>query len=34
MDLHGQSGNTEKLLEHFIKGFLETDGNSVEMLHA
>jgi hypothetical protein len=26
----GASGNTEKLLEHFIKGFCETGGNSVE----
>lgn len=30
----GASGNTEKLLEHFTKGFLETVGNSVEILHS
>lgn len=30
----GVSGNTEKLLEHFTKGFLETEGNSVEILHS
>ncbi|MGI6430249.1 MAG: flavodoxin family protein [Syntrophomonadaceae bacterium] len=30
----GKSGNTQKLLEHFINGFLETDGNSVEVLHS
>lgn len=30
----GASGNTEKLLEHFIKGFLETDGNSVETFYS
>jgi len=30
----GRSGNTQKLLEHFIKGFLETEGNSVEVLHS
>ncbi|HOO72962.1 MAG TPA: NAD(P)H-dependent oxidoreductase [Spirochaetota bacterium] len=28
------TGNTEKLLGHFIKGFLEKDGNSVEVLHS
>jgi len=30
----GASGNSEKLLEHFIKGFLETEGNSVEVAHS
>ncbi len=30
----GTSGNTEKLLEHFIKGFLETDGNNIEIAHS
>jgi hypothetical protein len=30
----GKSSNTQKLLEHFIQGFLETDGNSVEVLHS
>lgn len=30
----GKSGNSAKLLEHFIKGFLKTDGNSVEILHS
>ncbi len=30
----GATGNTEKLLEHFTRGFLETDGNSIEMLHS
>jgi hypothetical protein len=29
----GASGNTEKLLEHFTKGFTETPGNSVEIYH-
>lgn len=26
----GAAGNTEKLLEHFIRGFMESDGNSVD----
>lgn len=30
----GASGNSEKLLEFFIKGFLETEGNSVETAHS
>ena len=30
----GASGNTEKLLEHFIKGFTETAGNSVDTFFA
>lgn len=30
----GATGNTEKLLEHFTKGFLETEGNSFEILHS
>lgn len=30
----GASGNTEKLLEHFTRGFLERDGNSIEVLHS
>lgn len=30
----GTSGNTEKLLDYFIKGFLEAEGNSVEVLHS
>jgi hypothetical protein len=30
----GKAGNTQKLLEHFIEGFLETEGNSVEVLHS
>ncbi len=30
----GASGNTEKLLEYFIKGFLETEGNSVETVNS
>jgi len=29
----GASGNTETLLEHFIKGFTERDGNSVERFY-
>ncbi len=29
----GASGNTEKLLEHFINGFNETSGNSVESFY-
>lgn len=30
----GASGNTEKLLEHFIKGFTETEGNCAEVFHS
>jgi hypothetical protein len=30
----GASGNTEKLLENFIKGFSETEGNSVEKYYS
>ncbi|HPP96352.1 MAG TPA: hypothetical protein PKX79_13380 [Spirochaetota bacterium] len=30
----GASGNTEKLLSHFINGFMETEGNSVELIHS
>ncbi|HOP63665.1 MAG TPA: NAD(P)H-dependent oxidoreductase [Spirochaetota bacterium] len=30
----GASGNSEKLLEHFIKGFLESEENSVEVVHS
>jgi len=30
----GAAGNTEKLLEHFTRGFLETEGNSVEVAHS
>lgn len=30
----GNSGNTQKLLEHFISGFLATEGNTVEVLYS
>ena len=30
----GASSNTATLLEHFKKGFLEADGNSIEIIHS